>query len=210
MKKLTASIVCYKTSKEMLERAISSFLNTNLDVKLYIIDNSPNDKIRSWFEDERIEYVFNNANVGFGAANNVAINKILNSSKYHLVLNPDVYFSSTILVKLYEYMERNSDVGLIMPKVLYNHGSTQYLCKLLPTPFGLLIRRFVPIKSIHNKLNNYYELRVADYNTTFEAPVLSGCFMFVRTSVLKELGGFDERFFMYMEDADLCRRIHSK
>jgi GT2 family glycosyltransferase len=87
----------------------------------------------------------------------------------------------------------------------------QYLCKLLPTPFDLFGRRFLnsgPFKKIVEKGNEIYELRFTGYDKIMEVPYLSGCFMFIRTEVLKKVGFFDERFFMYLEDTDLSRRIH--
>ena len=108
-------------------------------------------------------------------------------------------------------MENNPDVGLVMPKVLYPDGTLQYLCKLLPTPLDLFGRRFLnfgPFRKIIEKRNEVYELRFTGYDKIMEVPYLSGCFMFIRTEVLKKVGLFDERFFMYLEDTDLSRRIH--
>jgi GT2 family glycosyltransferase len=108
-------------------------------------------------------------------------------------------------------MENNKDVGLVMPKVLYPDGNIQYLCKLLPTPLDLFGRRFLnfcPFKKIVEKRNEVYELRFTGYDKIMEVPYLSGCFMFIRTEVLKKVGLFDERFFMYLEDTDLSRRTH--
>jgi len=140
MNNVNASIVLYHNNKEQLTKAINSFLNTSLDVKLYLVDNSSNDDLKVLGEmDSRIEYIFNNANLGYGSAHNIAIKKSIESGvPYHLVLNPDVYFNSGVIEALYNYMQSNPDVGLIMPKVLYPDGSIQYLCKLLPTPFDLI------------------------------------------------------------------------
>lgn len=196
----------------MLLRALNSFLNTDLTVKLYVIDNSPNNRIKRICNDNRIEYIFNNANLGFGAGHNIAIKKSLDLSKYHLILNPDIYFTKGNLEKLYEFMENNKDVGLVMPKILYPDGRLQYLCKKLPTPFDLIARRFIPyfIKPLFQKRLDSYEFKDRNYNELMEVPNLSGCFMFIRTGTFKEIGLFDERIFMYNEDIDLCRRIGQK
>ena len=98
-------------------------------------------------------------------------------------------------------------IGLLMPKIVYPNGDTQHLCKLIPSPKDLILRRFIPSDTIKKKLENRYELRFFSYNEEAEIPILSGCFMMIRTSVLKTVGGFDERYFMYLEDVDLCRRI---
>ncbi|MFA4957721.1 MAG: glycosyltransferase family 2 protein [Candidatus Methanoperedens sp.] len=209
---ITASIVTCRNDLKILQKAINSFLDTELSVRLIVVDNSPNDEIRQICNDNRIEYVFNNANIGFGAGHNIAIQRIQELSKYHLVLNPDIYFSRGNLEKLYNFMENNNDVGLVMPKILYPDGSLQYLCKKLPTPFDLILRRFIPsfLKPLFRKRLDSFEFKDKDYNKIMSVPGLSGCFMFIRTSGFKEIGMFDERFFMYAEDTDLCRRIGNK
>ena len=207
---IVGSIVCYKSDFTQLKKAIDSFLNTKLKVKLVLVDNSPTNELERLAIGDRIEYIFNPSNPGFGAAHNKAIIKYLSQSKYHLVLNPDVYFTSGVLEELFQYMEANTEVGHIMPKVLYPSGETQYLCKLLPSPFDLIFRRFIPFASIKDKNNYVYELRFTNYDKIMEVPYLSGCFMFLRSSTVSEIGGFDERFFMYPEDVDLTRRINEK
>lgn len=206
---INASIVLYHNTKEQLLKAINSFLNTSLHVRLYLIDNSSNDDLKELaLVDERIEYIFNNANLGYGKAHNIAMRKsIADDVPYHVVLNPDIYFDEGVLENLFDYMQSNRDVGHLMPKVLYPDKKLQNLCKLLPTPLDLFARRFIPIKSIVDKINNRYQLDFFNYDEVAEIPFLSGCFMFLRTDVLKQDCLFDENFFMYLEDADLTRRI---
>lgn len=207
---ISASIVLYHNKKEQIKKAIDSILNTNLEIRLFLIDNSPNDNLKESANiDKRIKYIFNNVNLGYGKAHNIAIRKSIEENiPYHLVLNPDVYFNKGVLEKLFEYMEKNKDVGNIMPKVLYPNGEIQYLAKLLPTPTDLIFRRFIPIKSWQEKRNYKYELIFSGYNKIMNVPYLSGCFMFLRTDILKKVGLFDERYFMYLEDTDLSRRVH--
>lgn len=209
---VSGSIVLYKTDSG-IKHSIESFLNTSLPVKLYLVDNSPTDKLRTEFADvladSRIEYIFNNKNIGFGAAHNIAIRRVYNFSQYHLVLNPDINFSPGVLENLFEYSERNYNAGLVMPKIIYPDGNIQYTCKLLPTPLDLVFRRFLP-SGITRKRLHFFELRDTGYDKEMEVPYLSGCFMFLRTQALKDVGLFDERFFMYPEDIDMTRRIHSK
>jgi hypothetical protein len=104
-------------------------------------------------------------------------------------------------------MEINTDVGLILPRVLYPDGKEQYLCRLLPSPLDLLVRRLrLPILS--GKWDYVHAMRFTGYDHEMEVPYLSGCFMFIRNAVFLKAGRFDERFFMYMEDVDLARRIN--
>jgi GT2 family glycosyltransferase len=212
MSQINASIVLYHNKKEQILKVIDSFLNTSLDVKLYLVDNSSNDDLKELKNiDARIEYIYNNANIGYGSAHNIIIKKTIEDDiPYHIVLNPDIYFQNDVLEKLFNYMESNKGIGNIIPQVTYPDGNIQHLSKLLPTPTDLILRRFIPSKSWKEKRNEKYELRFSGYNKTMNIPSLSGCFMFLRTSVLKEIGLFDENIFMYLEDTDLNRRIHTK
>lgn len=212
MQQINASIVLYHNKKEQLIKAINSFLKTDLKVKLYLVDNSSNDDLKELGGlDNRIEYIFNNANLGYGVGHNIAMRKsVEDGALYHVVLNPDVYFESGVLEKLLDYMENHQDVGNIIPQVRYPNGEIQHLCKLLPTPTDLILRRFIPSKSWKEKRNETYELRFTGYNKVMNVPSLSGCFMFLKCEVLKDVGLFDEKIFMYLEDVDLNRRIHSK
>lgn len=209
MKDLSASIVAYKNPANILAQTIHSFLSSTKDSHLYLIDNSPTDDLKYLAYDPRITYIFNSKNIGFGAGHNVSIRQIINQSKYHLVLNPDVYFDKNVLSKLYLFMEQNLDIGLTMPKVLYPDGRLQPVCKLLPSPKTLIIRRFLNFQRSRLEKENFkYELHLSGYNKIIDAPFLSGCFMFIRTQALQTVGLFDERFFLYTEDTDLSRRIH--
>jgi hypothetical protein len=100
----------------------------------------------------------------------------------------------------------DTNIGQLMPKVFYPTGEIQYLCKLLPTPYDLIFRRFLPQKWIIKRTETF-ELRASGYNTIMDVPYLSGCFMFLRTEALKKIGLFDENIFMYGEETDLCRRL---
>lgn len=209
---VSASVVLYKSDIQV-RRTISDFLNTSLQIKLFLVDNSPTnqlfDELSDLIADKRVLYVFNGTNLGFGAAHNIAVRQTINSSKYHLVLNPDVSFKPGVLEALLDYTDTNKDVGLVIPKVYYPDGSLQYVCKLLPAPFDLLIRRFLP-SAFFKKRMEKFELRKMPHDREFEAPYIHGCFMFLRTEALKKVGLFDERFFMYPEDIDLTRRIHKE
>ena len=178
--------------------------------KLYIIDNSSNDELREFVqENKRIHYI-HSLNLGYGSGHNIAINKALEDGiDYHVILNPDVYWNEScdVVKELESYMESNHDCGLVMPKVLYPNGDIQFLCKLVPTPADLILRRFIPIKSWQEKHDYNYEMHWTGYDKVMEVPILSGCFMMLRCEVIKKIKGFDERYFMYAEDVDLCRRI---
>jgi GT2 family glycosyltransferase len=206
---ITGSIVLYKTNPAELEQAVRCFMGSCLRSKMVIVDNSPTDELRPLCRDLGTEYIFPGKNLGFGAAHNIALNNSA-TSKYHVVLNPDVMFGCTVIQEIITVLELNEAVGLVMPRVLYPDGSFQKLCKRLPTPFDILAKRVFPelLKGIFYKRLSAFELCDMDMTKVLSVPYLSGCFMLLRRDALREVGLFDERFFMYFEDLDLTRRIH--
>lgn len=207
---ITASIVLYNTKIEDLTEVINSY-RPDENRLLFLIDNSREkaDYIDSVLN-ANVQYIRNEINIGYGAAHNIGIRKSIESgADYHIVLNPDLSFEPQIIDELKAYADINTDVAYMLPKVTYPDGEIQYLCKLLPTPFDLIFRRFIPPVGLLKRLNDRYILKDSGYNRIINPPCLSGCFMFMRTETLSanELF-FDDRFFMYCEDFDLMRRIH--
>lgn len=203
-----ASIVIYRNPPETLRKAAESFLNTNLRVKLYAVDNSPNPSLKSAFEGLPVIYLFSENNVGYGRAHNQVINNI-GPCKYYLILNPDVFIPKGVIEELIKFMDAHPGVGMVCPKVLNEDGTIQYLNKRNPTVLDLFLRRFLPkqLKPIFRRRLDYYEMKDMGYDSIYDVPFISGAFMFCRASVLKEAGGFDPRYFLYFEDADLSRKI---
>lgn len=213
---LTISIVTYNTNREELLKVLQCLEKVKLNKKIFISDNSENQDIKKVIEElnsNQIEYIFNNSNKGFGAGHNVIINKLLNKeldSKYHLIMNSDVYFEEDVVEKLLDYMSNHEKIGQIGPRITGKDGTLTYSCKLFPTPLNLIMRRFIPLKKIVEKMDYDYEMRWYNYKDIVEGALLSGCFMLLRTEVFEKVGKFDEKYFMYLEDYDFCRRIGEK
>lgn len=206
---ITASIVTYKTDGQELDKVLQCVAASVVE-RVYVVDNSPSDELRELVArfEPKVAYIFGQGNIGYGSAHNIAIKKATqNGAIYHVVMNPDIYFENGTIEALAQYMDENPDVGQVMPKIIYPNGQTQYLCKLLPTPIDLIGRRFIPFKNYVKKRNSRFEMIQSGYNNTIQVPFLSGCFMFLRVSALANIGGFDDDYFMYCEDIDLCRRI---
>ena len=210
---LTASVVLYNTPRAQIHALFESIVASGCVRTLYVVDNSPNDKYRilekEWVGRINVRYI-HNANLGYGASHNLAMQEAATlGSDYHVVLNPDIHFEADALTTLTRFMDSRPNAGYVMPKVTYPDGSLQYLCKLLPSQFDLFLLRFLPKRGGLKKLNDRYELRDSGYDKIINPPCLSGCFMFLRLSLLVEQNlFFDERYFMYCEDFDLMRRIH--
>lgn len=205
---ITASIVTYNTKKNDLTKVLECLKNSSIE-RIYIVDNSPTDDLKTFAElSSKIYYIYGQGNIGYGSAHNIAIEKSIKfGAKYHVVINPDIYFENGTIEALAKYMDENEDNGQIMPKVVYPNGELQYLCKLLPTPMDLIGRRFIPIKNYVKKCNQKFEMHKSGYDKVINVPFLSGCFMFFNNNALKKVKGFDDNFFMYCEDIDLCRRV---
>jgi GT2 family glycosyltransferase len=205
---LNVSIVLYRPDWQQVVGLTTTLLQSQQVQRVYWIDNSPEPTTFLPIQSERIVYQHNSANLGYGAAHNIAIRKsVYDDTPYHLVVNPDIMLEAQSLDKMLEFMNLNPLVGSLMPKVVYPNGELQYLCKLLPTPWDVFGRRFLPT-SWTEKRNARYEMRASGYDKMMNVPYLSGCFMLLRTSAVLKARLFDERFFMYPEDMDLTRRIH--
>jgi GT2 family glycosyltransferase len=205
---LNVSIVLYQPNWSEVTTLTQTLLHCDAVRKVYWIDNSPKATETLPIASTRVEYQFNNRNLGYGAAHNIAIREsIYDDVPFHLVVNPDIEITDDTLPTLLAFIKQHAEVGMVMPKIVSPTGEVQYLCKLLPTPLDVFGRRFLP-KTWMKKRNERYELRHTGYDKMMNVPYLSGCFMLMRTEAVKKARLFDERFFMYPEDIDLTRRIH--
>lgn len=205
--KVIASVVLYKHSYSDIASTLDSLLNDSVIDKIILVDNGNHCEWTEQFVNNKVEVIKISSNKGFGAGHNEVFTKFINKAEYFLVCNPDVSFEKNQISKLYNFSVQNN-IDFSIPKILYPDNSLQHSCKLLPGPLQLFMRRFC-IKLSNNK-NEKYELRFADYNFPFFAPSFSGCCLLIRNNVIKKIRGFDERFFLYMEDVDLSRRICSE
>jgi GT2 family glycosyltransferase len=209
---ITASVVLYNTPEVQLNHLLDCIQKSSVNLHVYFIDNSPVPLDSSVFQSPWITYIKAESNRGYGAGHNIALRKILDTAEFHFVLNPDISFGPEELEKMIQFMRLNATVGHLMPKVIYPDLSIQYLCKLIPTPADLFLRRFAigPLKTFASKKIERFELRFTGYRQVMDVPYLSGCFMLFRTSALRKIGLFDERFFMYPEDIDITRRMNAE
>ena len=207
---VTASIVLYNHSVQDVAPLFEQFARETALSEWVVVDNGGAEDACAVAESLGARCLHPGRNLGFGAAHNLALRSLSAAvGPYHLILNPDIRMPDGTLAELATVMGAMPQVGLLMPRVLYPDGSTQYLCKLLPTPLDLVLRRFAgaPLRSLFYKRMTRYDMKQFNYSQPAYVPILSGCFMLIRRSVLESIGGFDERFFLYMEDTDLCRRV---
>lgn len=202
--KIIASLVLYRHEYQSVQKTLSSLLAEESISKLVIVDNGSHCDWLLELSDPKLEVIRLECNAGFGTGHNTVFARFKDKADYFLVCNPDIAFKKGEVDKLYQF-SIDEKLGLTIPKIIYPDGRLQHGCKLLPSPYQLFARRF--ISKFSNSLNQRYELHCADYSKPFFAPSLSGCFMLVSNQAIQEVGYFDTRFFLYLEDVDLSRRI---
>ncbi len=204
---VSMSLVTYNSEKwiDGFFHMIENHMN-DMDYQLFIVDNGSTDRtvpivkrrLRS-----NITLIENKKNLGFGKAHNVVLDKL--NSRYHLIINPDITMSENVVRRMAEYLDSHPDIGMLTPKVLFPDGTLQLLPKKNPRLIYLAARRIdLPFLK---KYRAAYEMREKDADTAFDIEFCTGAFMFMRTALFKKVGGFDGRYFMYFEDADLTREI---
>ncbi len=202
MKKITISIVNYNAGGYLLD-CLQSLNNVKneIDFDVYIVDNNSNDgsieKAKEKFPE--FNYILNNKNLGFGKAQNIVLKKA--KTPYLLTLNPDCEVLSGVLPYMFNYMEKNPDVGVSTSKIEKADGSLDMAShRGFPTPWASFLYFFF-------KNDRFYHLTDRDMSKVHEIDSAVGAFMFLRKSVLEKVGYFDEDYFLYAEDIDLCFRI---
>jgi len=206
---LSFAIVTYNNSRiiEDTVRSVVENIPANHSYKLYIIDNDSEDNTLDLVRKNKgnIEVVELGVNKGFGYGHNAILDVI--NSKYHFVVNPDIQIENFDQIeKMVDYLDKNQDVGMLSPLILSPDLSIQYLCKTNPTVLDMLIRRISP--NLFKQRQDKYVMKESGYNKIMSLNYATGSFMVFRTDIYKDIKGFDDAFFMYLEDADITRRVN--
>lgn len=204
---LSIAIVAYNDENdvnkavESIERCTPPFLAK----KIYIVDNSTEVNNLSALNEKYsdVEYLNPGKNIGFGGGHNFVLDML--DSKYHAIVNPDVILSEDSFSKLIDFMEETG-CGMAVPRMTDEEGNLLKVYRRELTVFDMFIRMF--IKGGFKKRRAYHTMQDMDYSKPFPVPFAQGSFLLIKTDLYKELKGFDERFFLYMEDADLCMRVN--
>lgn len=207
---LSISIVTYNNEQTIgaTLRSLLDHLPKNLAVWIYLVDNDSTDQtvsIAKTFVPRIVLLQSSQGNIGFGAAHNLVLRYL--ESTVHIIMNPDITINDDqTLSILHDYLHDHLDVGMIVPRIFNEQGELQYLCRRHLTVFDLIIR-FLPWHLFRAK-EDFHQMKDHDYSKSFTVEFASGCLMAIRTELLKSLQGFDQRFFLYAEDADLTRRVN--
>ena len=206
---LSIIIVNWNT-KNLLANCIQSIKDTakRISYEIFVVDNFSSDGSPLHVESNfpYVTLIKNQENLGFGRANNQGY--ALSKGKYILFLNSDMAVNNNCLDEMYDFMEKNPAIGASSCKLVFPDGTLQHSCRTFPTfktIFLMLLglRFFFPRKKIFRD----YLMLDWDHSDIREVDQIMGSFMFLRRDVIEDVGGFDEQFWMYFEEVDLCLRI---
>lgn len=202
---LSISIVSYYSYDEVsrLLETIEKYTSPELKKVVYIIDNGNQAGEYAGLQYEDVVYMNTGTNLGFGAGHNYVLDQL--DSDYHAIVNPDILLTEDSFGRILEFMEHN-EAGMCIPRLTDAGGNRLQVYRREITVLDVFIRMFC--RGLFKKRAAYHTLEGQDYSEPFLVPFAQGSFLVIRTELWKQLGGFDERYFMYLEDADLCKRVN--
>ncbi len=211
-KDISVVIVNYNV-KDLVDNCILSVYKANSNkyrLEIFFVDNNSIDgsvdNIRKKYPGVII--IANDRNIGFSRANNMALQRA--TGKYVLILNPDTVLEEGTFEKMIAFCENDKNIGAVTSKLILANGRLDSACRRsFPTP-SVAIPRMLGLSKLFPKSRIFgkYNLTYLDENKTHKVDAICGAFMFMPKAVLDEAGYFDEDYFMYGEDLDLCFRIN--
>lgn len=211
--KVSFITVCYRTPGliRMLLKGIEA-ADLKFPFEYFFVNNAPDDGTSQMVKERFpwVKVIDAPRNVGFGAGNNLALKRA--RGHYVMLLNPDLTIFPDELEKLAKFMDEHLDVAFSGPILLNPDGTRQDSCYRFPTPMYALYRRsFLGRTPAGRRYVHHFLMRDVQLDERpLEVDVLMGSAIMMRRSALGEIGLFDEKFFMYLEEMDICRRAWEK
>jgi GT2 family glycosyltransferase len=177
----------------------------DINYEVVIVDNNSSDRsieiLASEYPEFRFEFL--NTNLGFGHGNNVGMR--LSQCKYYLLLNPDTYLVDNLPLKLYNFAEKNKNIGIIGATLIYPDGNFQISTAKFPNVKQEIVNAIGLLKYVV-RLIHWIKIKLIP-KEYFNVDFVFGSCMFIRGEIIELLGGFDEDYFLFAEEADLCYRV---
>ena len=209
---LSACIVAYCDYDEVCAAVRSILQHTPGELALYVVDNASPDGCGTRlaatdFSDPRVQVICLPENLGFGGGHNAVLPHL--NSQVHFILNPDILVETDVLHEMAAWLLSHPDVAMATPQLYYPDGRIQHLPRRKPTPWALFARQLAPRMpgSIFDRADRHYTMQDEDLSIPRPIEFCTGSFMAVRTQVFRQIGGFDQDYFMYVEDADLTQKV---
>ena len=198
--------------RDLVDNCISSIYsanNKNHKIEIFFVDNNSIDGSVKYIKEKypEVKAISNDRNIGFSKANNIALKQA--SGKYILILNPDTVLEEGTFSKMIDFCEQNKDTGAVTSKLILSNGKLDSACKRSFPTFPVALPRIFGLSKLFpkSKIFGKYNLTYLDENKTYEVDSICGAFMFIPKKILDVTGFFDEDYFMYGEDLDLCFKI---
>ncbi len=195
-----------KMAVEALEKS-----KTNFPFEIIIVDNNSHDDESLTFlerahKEKRITLLRSPQNVGFGQGNNLGAK--IAGGKYIFIHNPDVTVNEDSLQKMTDYLDQNHDIGILGPKLVYSSGKIQESCRRHMKFTDLILNRTIlgRIPILKNRVKKYL-MDDFDHEKIQDVDLVTGAAMFLPKEVFEKVAGFDKRYFLFMEDFDLCNMV---
>lgn len=205
--KISICIVTFNNQdkiKDTIESLLPS-LEIYGNYEFYIVDNGSTDETLNIIANFKKIIIIKSINKGFGFGHNQILDII--KSKYHFIVNPDIkVLDLDFFIESVNFLENEHSIGLMTPLILNPDYTIQFLNKRNPTVFDMFIRFISP--NLFKKRQDRFTMKDIGYDSMYSLEFASGCFMIFRTEIFKKIQGFDEKFFMYLEDADITRRVN--
>jgi len=209
--KISVVIVNYNV-KEYLEQSLLSIKRAldGIVHQIFVVDNASVDGSAAFIRQRfpNIRLIESNENLGFGKGNNIALEQV--TGEFVVLINPDTVVQEDTFIKLLKFFEDTPQAAGATCKIINPDGSFSIDCRhSIPTPL-MAFWKVTGFSKLFPKSRLFakYNLTYLDENEIYPVPAVSGSFMMFRKEVLDKVGYFDERFFMYCEDIDLCHRIN--
>ncbi len=197
-------IVNYKSKNKLIEclKSIRDSDFFNLRYEVIVVENASGDDLEN-LRPEIIDFKLINSpvNLGMGGGNNLGLKE--SQGEFVLILNPDTYLRPQAIKILFEYIKERPDVYIVGPKLLNPDLTLQFSCAKFPRPWTPIFRRTFLGRFFKRHLN-WFLMKDFSHDIITEVDWLMGSCLLIRK---KDFSGFDERFFMYFEDIDVCRRV---
>jgi GT2 family glycosyltransferase len=196
-------------TREILRDCLTSLYANKAGVRaeVFVVDNASSDgsadMVAQYFPE--VLLIRNDVNAGFAAANNIAIRRA--RGRHVLLLNSDTLVHGAVITNSVAYLDKNPDVGAMGCRVLNADGTVQLTCSAWPSLANLMLLTSGLWKLPFLSFLHGYRFDSWKRDTQRDVDVISGCYMLVRSEVIRRVGRLDENFFFFGEETDWCRRI---
>ena len=207
-KSLSIIIVTYNSSRYIANCLESIFLSNRLSIsELIVVDNDSTDGTDAIVNTKfpSVCFLKNKQNLGFAKACNIGLS--VASGRYTLFLNPDTVVEKETIISCINYMQMNSNIGVLACKLNNPNGSLQQTCANFPSINKFLLKSILRNPLFSDLIKAKLLLEFWSHDEIRDVDWFIGAFMMIRKDLIMKLGGFDESFFLYGEDMDLCYRI---